>query len=126
MVNLTLLEESKNLSYKSQERPMGIFHETVLLQSDDEERYATYRGLIREEFAKGRSVFFCLPGAEDLLNAKSTLEKGIEKYTQNHRRILARRKSSISRTQILSMIRIRISLVMHGRSSLFRGKTLGS
>lgn len=57
------------------------FYETVLLQSEDEERYATYKSLIREEFAKGRSVFFCLPTTEDLLNAKSLLEKGIEKYT---------------------------------------------
>ena len=76
-----ILEESKNLASPSKEKPEGIFHETVLLQSDDEERYATYRGLIREEFAKNRSVFFCLPGAENLFNAKSTLEKGIEKYT---------------------------------------------
>jgi primosomal protein N' len=57
------------------------FYETVLLQSDDDERYATYKSLIREEFAKNRSIFFCLPGAEDLLNAKLILEKGIEKYT---------------------------------------------
>ena len=59
----------------------GKFYETVLLQSEDDERYATYKSLIREEFAKGRSVFFCLPTTEDLLNAKSVLEKGIEKYT---------------------------------------------
>ena len=51
----------------------GTFHETLLLQSDDEERYATYRSLLREEFAKNRSVFFCLPTTEDLLNSKSIL-----------------------------------------------------
>lgn len=56
-------------------------HETLLLQSDDEERYATYKSLIREEFARNRSVFFCLPTTEDLLNARSTLEKGIQKFT---------------------------------------------
>ena len=81
LIPTVILEGSKNLSYKPQEFPVGIFHETVLLQADDEERYATYKGLIREEFAKNRSVFFCLPGAEDLINAKSTLEKGIENYT---------------------------------------------
>ena len=37
--------------------------------------------MVREEFAKNRSVFFCLPTTEDLLNATSVLEKGIEKYT---------------------------------------------
>jgi|SRR3989344_741478 len=76
-----ILEESANLSYKPKEVPKGVFHETLLLQTDDEERYATYRSLIREEFARGRSVFFCLPTTEDLLTARSTLEKGIEKYT---------------------------------------------
>ncbi|MES2213207.1 MAG: hypothetical protein V4473_00020 [Patescibacteria group bacterium] len=58
-----------------------IFHETLLLQSNDEERYATYKSLIREEFAKNNSVFFCLPTTEDLLNARHTLEKGIEGFT---------------------------------------------
>ncbi|MFA5889209.1 MAG: hypothetical protein WCW47_00065 [Candidatus Paceibacterota bacterium] len=81
LIPKTILENSKNLSYTPSQKPAEIFYETVLLQSDDEERYATYRGLIREEFAKSRSVFFCLPGIEDLLNAKSILEKGIENYT---------------------------------------------
>ncbi len=57
------------------------FHETLLLQSNDEERYATYKSLIREEFAKNNSVFFCIPTTEDLLSAHHTLEKGIEGYT---------------------------------------------
>ena len=86
LIPKTILEASADLSYipKSPEvtpRAGGVFHETLLLQSDDEERYATYRSLIREEFAKNRSVFFCLPTTEDLLNARGTLEKGIENYT---------------------------------------------
>src|SRR3989344_2524939 len=56
-----ILEESKTLAYVPQNPPKGSFHETFLLQTDDEERYATYRSLIREEFARGRSVFFMLP-----------------------------------------------------------------
>ncbi|KKR31367.1 MAG: Primosomal protein N' [Parcubacteria group bacterium GW2011_GWF2_39_8b] len=81
LIPTAILENSGELSYKKKEPPAGIFHETVLLQTDDEERSATYRSLIREEFARGRSVFFLLPTTEDLLNAHSTLEKGIEKYT---------------------------------------------
>ncbi|MBA3733190.1 hypothetical protein H0W91_02315 [Patescibacteria group bacterium] len=77
----TILEGSDELPFTPTEKPPGLFHETVLLQSDDEERYATYKSLIREEFAKNRSVFFCLPTTEDLLNARTTLEKGIDKYT---------------------------------------------
>ncbi len=76
-----ILENSSLLKLNDVEKTKDGFYETNLLQSDDEERYATYKSLIREEFAKGRSVFFCLPTTEDLLNAKITLEKGIEKYT---------------------------------------------
>ncbi len=81
LIPKVILDGSGELVYTPKDQPAGIFHETVLLQSDDDERYATYRSLVREEFAKGKSVFFCLPTTEDLLNAKATLEKGIEKYT---------------------------------------------
>lgn len=81
LIPKVILEGSKDLSYTPKEKPEGIFYETVLIQSETSERYSTYRSLIREEFAKNRSVFFCMPGTEDLFNAKITLEKGIEKYT---------------------------------------------
>ncbi len=81
LIPKSILEESSKLSFPPPLIPKGIFFETLLLQSDDEERFATYKSLIREEFAKGRSVLFCLPTTEDLLNAKILLEKGIEKYT---------------------------------------------
>lgn len=81
LIPKAILESSSSLSFKQKDPPKGIFHETLLLQSDNEERYTTYKSLIREEFAKNHSVFFCLPTTEDLLNARSTLEKGIEKYT---------------------------------------------
>ncbi len=72
--------ESKKLP-EVQEKDMNGFYETQLLQTESEERYATYRSIIREEFAKGKSVFFCLPTTEDILNSKNILEKGIEQYT---------------------------------------------
>lgn len=81
MIPKTILEASENLPYTRKTISQGIFHEILLVQSDNEERYATYRSLIREEFAKNRSVFFCLPTTEDLLNAGGVLEKGIENYT---------------------------------------------
>ncbi|MFZ2621248.1 MAG: hypothetical protein WAX85_00845 [Minisyncoccia bacterium] len=77
--NAILLNNSE-LTYVKKESKKGSY-ETVLLQSDNDERYATYKSLIREEFARGHSVFFCLPTTEDLLSAKPILEKGIEKYT---------------------------------------------
>ncbi len=81
LIPTAILENSATLTYTQKETPQGIFHETVLLQSDEEERYATYKSLIREEFARGRSIFFCMPTSEDVKNAKKTLEKGIETYT---------------------------------------------
>lgn len=59
----------------------GTTHETLLLQSADPERYGAYKSVIREEFAKGHSVFFCLPTIEDIKNVGETLQKGIENYT---------------------------------------------
>ena len=76
-----ILESNSKTSPAKKDKPKDIFHEILLLQSDDEERFATYRALVREEFAKNRSVFFCLPTIEDILSAKNTLEKGIENYT---------------------------------------------
>ena len=71
----------KNLPDIKEEEPKENSHEVVLLQSSNEERYATYKSLIREEFARNRSVLFCLPSIEDIKNAKNILEKGIETYT---------------------------------------------
>ncbi len=81
LVPKVIFDSSKELTYTSLTRPEGIFHETLLLQTDDAERYATYKSLIREEFARGRSVFFCLATTEGLKNSEDVLQKGIEKYT---------------------------------------------
>ncbi|MEX0924617.1 MAG: primosomal protein N' [Candidatus Paceibacterota bacterium] len=56
-------------------------HEKFLLQTQPSERLAHYKSLIREDFAKDQSVFFCLPTIEDINKAKATLEKGIDTYT---------------------------------------------
>lgn len=81
LIPTTILENSSELPIDEKINSSNTFYETSLLQCDNEERYATYKSLIREEFAKGRSIFFCLPTTEDLLSAKIILEKGIEKYT---------------------------------------------
>jgi len=52
----------------------------AVLQVPDEERFIHYRSLIREEFAKKKSVFLCLPQNEDVKQAKEKLERGIEKF----------------------------------------------
>ena len=55
--------------------------EKFVVQSDDEERYSNYKSIIREEFAKGYSVFFCLPTIQETKKAVSMLSKGIDNYT---------------------------------------------
>ena len=65
---------------KSTSRNAGS-HEKLVIQDNDEERYAIYKSLIREEFAKGGSVFFCLPTVPDIKKAYEKLSKGIEQYT---------------------------------------------
>jgi len=55
--------------------------EKFVIQANDEDRYAEYKSIIREGFAKGSSVFFCLPTIQDIKKAKESLHKGIEPYT---------------------------------------------
>jgi primosomal protein N' (replication factor Y) len=54
--------------------------EVHAIQGDDEERFGSYRAIIRQEFAKKLSVFICMPTAEDASRAYRLLEKGIEGY----------------------------------------------
>lgn len=54
--------------------------EVAVLQAPDEERFSIYRSLIREEFARKKSVFMCLPKNEDVRLAKEKLERGIESF----------------------------------------------
>ena len=66
------------------ERAEGTFkvkQEPLLVQSEDKDRISTYKSIIREEFAKRASVFFCLPEISEIEHMKATLEKGIEDYT---------------------------------------------
>ncbi|MDQ3014755.1 MAG: hypothetical protein M3Q73_02740 [bacterium] len=59
----------------------AVKHEPYALQADEEERMAYYKSLIREQFAKKKSVFFCLPTIQDTKRLHETLPKGIEQYT---------------------------------------------
>lgn len=61
---------------KTSKKEEGIF----ATQSEEEERLSNYRLLIREEFAKNKSVFFCLPQNENVLELKKELERGIESF----------------------------------------------
>lgn len=74
--NITSLK-TKIIPPTIQQKP----REKCILQGDDADRFANYRSLIREQFAKKSSVFFCVPTVEDAKISAKALEKGIEKYT---------------------------------------------
>lgn len=63
---------------KKQER--SLKKEFLVVQDGDDDRFAHYKSFIRGEFAKGNSVYFCLPTVEDIKRSKINLEKGIEQY----------------------------------------------
>ncbi len=75
-----VLEEKRKKTVTKNGAKSEIRKEHVVLQSDDEERIATYRSFIRGEFARDSSVYFCLPTIEDIRFMKTRLEKGIEQY----------------------------------------------
>ncbi len=54
--------------------------EKYIVQGDDEERYSTWKSLIRQEFAKKKSVLFIFPTIEEASHSFTLLEKGIEDY----------------------------------------------
>jgi primosomal protein N' len=78
------ISNSENDSSKNKESkvivPPKNLHEVRVIQGDDEERYGSYRSLIRQEFAQKKSVLILLPTVEDALRAFGLLEKGIEDY----------------------------------------------
>lgn len=84
MVPKVIIEQANKIKLNSIKNESGKkerAHEKLIIQSDDEERYATYKSLIREEFAKNYSVIFCLPTIQDIKKAYQKLSKGIEQYT---------------------------------------------
>jgi len=81
VVPKTIIEEAEQIKVEIKPLKNPRVHEKLVIQSDDDERYASYKGLIREEFAKGYSVFFCLPTIQDIKRAYEKLSKGIEQYT---------------------------------------------
>jgi len=77
----TIIEGAEKIKVEIKSPKNNSSYEKLVEQCDDEERYASYKGLIREEFARGHSVYFCLPTIQDIKKAYEKLSKGIEQYT---------------------------------------------
>jgi primosomal protein N' (replication factor Y) len=59
----------------------GEYFEELIIQDVDNERLAAYKSLIREMFAKRRSVIFLLPSQQDIEHVFASLERGVREYT---------------------------------------------
>jgi primosomal protein N' (replication factor Y) len=75
------MRERSMLSPASLLDDQAEFDEPYALQADEDERLAHYKSLIREQFARKKSVFFCLPTIQDTKRVFEHLSKGIEEYT---------------------------------------------
>jgi primosomal protein N' (replication factor Y) len=92
-------------------------HEPYVLQADEEERLAHYKSLIREQFARKKSVLFCLPTIQDTKRIFETLPKGIDEYTF----VL---NSAVSKKEVLELW-TKISSIPHPVLIIATGSFLG-
>ncbi len=77
----TILAEYEKLPVAKEMIQRKRPRESFALQKNDEDRFAHYKSLIRERFARKESVFMMMPTVEDIKKACSYFEKGIEPYT---------------------------------------------
>ncbi len=57
-----------------------VLQEKYIMQGDDDERFGAWKSLVRQEFAKKKSVLFIFPTIEDTEHAFELLEKGVPGY----------------------------------------------
>ena len=85
IIPINLILNQKNLVgpeiKKKQSEKNNFPSERSALQQPRSERITFYKGLIRSEFARGRSVFLCLPIGVAVERWQANLSKGIEEYT---------------------------------------------
>lgn len=76
-----ILESSLKTSAENKKRKeKGDRANVEVIQAEDEERFATYRSVVRESFARGESVFIILPSALDAELLRDSLLRGIKEY----------------------------------------------
>lgn len=76
-----VLLEGKLESLSFSAAPKGARFEQVAIQAEDEERFTFYKSLVREEFARKKSVLFLVPTIADCEKVVPHLQKGIEEHT---------------------------------------------
>ena len=77
-----LIKHTSLLSEKKYKKDSdGIKKQAMILQANEEERFIYYKSLIREEFAKQKSVFICVPQQIYIERLLKELKRGIDDYT---------------------------------------------
>ncbi len=74
------LKLKNNLEQANVEKKDKTISEKYVVQGDDEERFSTWKSLIRQEFARKKSLIFVLPTIEDSERFFELLEKGVPGY----------------------------------------------
>jgi primosomal protein N' (replication factor Y) (superfamily II helicase) len=84
LIPAAVIENIPSLSKSSYEKPAVRKEEEpgelYVHQAVEEERILNYRSLVRETFAKKKSIFIALPTNKDVEELSKVLEKGIERY----------------------------------------------
>jgi primosomal protein N' len=75
-----VLLEAKRISIPTEPK-CTLDGDVSAFQGNNEERFASYRSLIRETFARKKSLFLLVPTAEDVKAAEKELSRGIEQFT---------------------------------------------
>ncbi|TSD03066.1 MAG: Uncharacterized protein Athens071416_326 [Parcubacteria group bacterium Athens0714_16] len=85
-----ILQNPKEVSIKIKFKCSGGAFKSIInkkiadisaIQDTNTERVSRYKNIVREEFAKGHSVFMCAPTINDIEYLLNSVEKGLEEYT---------------------------------------------
>lgn len=87
-----ILDESNKYQYVDESRNNNRENAKYIIQAPDDERYGDYKSLIRGQFAKKKSVIFCIPTIEESVFAQEMLSKGIEKQVYVFNSKLSKKK----------------------------------
>lgn len=81
MIPKVMLSDPKIFfNQNSKDSKLDNSHEKILLQMESEERFSQYRALVRQNFAKGKSVIFLAPTHIIAEKAQKELSRGIDEY----------------------------------------------
>ncbi len=78
--NMGKMDKAENPQASTISRRLNLENTTYAVQGDDPDRISSWRSLIRQEFAKKKSVVFYVPTINDTHNLAAKLTKGIEDY----------------------------------------------